>query len=220
MELKDIDYFSKIEQHNPAVFNLATKSLLISNKNEQDSIEIQRRLLLLSKSTGNEHLRQCSNFLAEVISYCELFSQGKDPHWVPESSSPTPDIQFACGDGQMPVEVKHLNSPHDEHEALASGRMWGGSVNPDYNDGIQKKIDEFIVSAKNKFLSHNKRINSKDNDESGVLYIFFSKSIDASITDTIPWQTKMEDRVRAIAELTIGDKIDLIVRDIDKSFIE
>ena len=47
--------------------------------------------------------------------------------------------------------------------------------------------------------------------------MFFSKSIDASLTDGIKWEVKMHDRVQIIANscLTEDDLITLIIADID-----
>ncbi len=216
MKLKDVYYFSIKKHKHPPVFNLAQKVVAASETNQQDSEEIQRRLSLLTTSTGNEHLRQCANFIAEAVAFNELLEQGKDPHWVSENSNPTPDIQYVAGNGQTPVEVKHLNNPHDEHEALASGQMLGEFINPNYDVGISQKINDFFSSAKRKFVAHNKQVNNIDSD-AGILYLFFSKSIDADLADGIPWQIKMEDRVKAIAGPLVGDNITLIVKDLNAS---
>ena len=218
MKLEDIYYFSvKKQQHRP-LFDIVKKVITASAADPLNAAEIQRRLELLTKSKGNEHIRQCANFVAEAIAFNELIEQGEIPQWVPENSNPTPDMQYLVGGKSEPVEVKHLNSPRDEHEALASGQLWGGSVDPNYDAGVAKKVVDFIVASKKKFATHNKAVNGVDGDESGILYLFFSKSIDADLTDGIEWQTKMEDRIKAIAAPHI-DGITLIVKDLNDSIV-
>jgi hypothetical protein len=127
-----------------------------------------------------------------------------------------PDIRIAHPK-DIPVEIKHLNSPRVEHEALANGETYVGSVDKSYDQGLQKKITDFIADAKTKFGSYYSL--SKGNvSDGGSIYLYFSKSIDASIVDGIEWEQKMVDRIRAIATPIAGTEILLEVIDIDSIF--
>ena len=212
MQLEDVTYFAVKKYQHPALFEFVKAVVVDSVSDDSDRLEIQRRLRLLNRSQGNEHIRQASNFIAEVAAFHSEQVMAM-PHWVPElANRKMPDIEV----GGYPIEVKHLNSPRDEHEALANGDVYGGSVDKDYDVKLSKKIVEYITDARRKFVSYNELKNNTPKQE-GTLYLFFTKSIDAGLVDTIPWATKMEDRVREIAysQLTNGDTIKLIIRDID-----
>ncbi len=215
IELDNVYYFSVKKRQHPEVFNLVQNVIEDSNQHSGDKLEIQRRLRLLTTSEGNEHLRQCSNFLAEALAFAEIHNKGQTPHWVPVTSLPTPDIKYEASGMFQPVEVKHLNSPREEHEALASGMMYGGSVNMDYDAGLVRKINDFIVSAKSKFLQFNASVNETES-EKGTLYLYFSKSIDAGLTDGIEWQKTMKERIADIATPLCGDEVNLIIEDINE----
>lgn len=217
MKLDEVKYFSAKKKEQPKVYDLALKAVEESNKTETDATEIDRRIELLTRSDGTEHLRQCSNFLAEAIVYVELVDKKLNPRWVPETNYPTPDISYNDEKLEVPVEVKHLNTPRDEHEALANGKTYGGSVNMNYETGLQKKIQDFIASAKTKFTKFNEVSNSLDS-ESGTLYLFFSKSIDAGLTDGIKWEKTMKEKILDIAVPLYGDFIKLLVKDINEQF--
>ncbi|HKR81706.1 MAG TPA: hypothetical protein VJR27_01765 [Candidatus Saccharimonadales bacterium] len=75
MKLEDIDYFAAKKAQQPEVFNLAQKVVGdYSAKDPANHAEMQRRLAYLAKSTGNEHLRQCANFIA-VAAQCYFASR-------------------------------------------------------------------------------------------------------------------------------------------------
>lgn len=218
MKLEDIHYFSIKKQQHPPVFNLAQRAIDESKKYNQDALDIERRMELLTHSKGAEHVRQCSNFLAETSTYNDLLDKGREPHWVPETTKPTPDLQYINSHGRkVPVEVKHLNSPRVEHETLFAGNTYGGSVNQSYEVGLQQKVADFVASARRKFKNFNKTVNGEDS-EAGELYLFFSKSIDAGIVDGITWEKKMKERVTDITQPLCSPDITLIVTDIDKQF--
>jgi hypothetical protein len=218
MKLEDVYYFSFKKTQQPEVYNLVQRTVDASSKDSQNAAELDRRLQLLTRTSGNEHIRQCSNFLAETVAFNSIMDAGHTPHWVPETKNPTPDIQYQGKSAIIPVEVKHLNSPHEEHEALASGRQYGGSVNFDYASGLQRKIEDFITSTRRKFKKHNEVVNNRLQDESGELYLFFSKSIDASLTDGIAWERTMLEKVTNIATPLCGSDVTLTVTDIDEQF--
>lgn len=213
--LEDVFYFSVIKRHNPPLFELVRGVVQTSMDNPNDKKEIQRRLLLLTKSSDAEHLRQASNFLGEAHAFAKLSEEGHDPHWVPEARYKTPDLQYGVKNLQIPVEVKHLNSPRDEHDALYRGDTWGGSVDKNYQLGLEKKIQDFVAESKLKFKSFNQKVSGLTS-EAGMLYMYFSKSVDASIVDLIAWEDKMHDRIKAIAEPLVGRKITLVIIDINK----
>jgi len=213
MTLEDVYYFSQKKQLHPELFSHINKAVQCSMANAADAAEVQRRLNLLSRSKGNEHLRQASNFVAEAATYTLLEEAGEGPHWVPEvADKKMPDLEA----GQHPVEVKHLNSPRVEHEALANGEMYGGSVDTNYDTGLDKKIGDFIKDTREKFTSYNLLKRGVAEPE-GTLYLYFTKSIDAGIADGISWMTKMQDRIESIVKkhLLEKDRIALIVTDID-----
>jgi hypothetical protein len=214
MKLEDIYYFSIKKQQHPQLFEFAQKIVDISESNPQDKIEIQRRMSLLTRSKDAEHVRQCSNFLAEVGAFSDLADQDIEPHWVPESKVRMPDLEYDLSGVKEPVEVKHLNSPREEHDALFSGKSYGGSVNKDYHFGLEKKIADFVDDTRSKFTSFNKAVNGIESSN-GTLYLFFSKSIDAGLLDGIEWEQNMDERIKAIAEPLTGDDIKLIITDID-----
>lgn len=218
MKLKDIDYFSKLEHQSPELFELAQKVVNVSETNIQDKIEIQRRMKLLTRTNGVEHIRQCSNFVAEIGTFNDLIDQGTKPHWVPESNIPMPDIQYTLNDVSCPVEVKHLNSPREEHDALLSGKLYSGYVDKEYDMGIQKKITDFIDDARKKFACYYKEVNKMENCD-GTLYLFFSKSIDASLLDSTGRGLAMEKRIKSLCDPLVGDDIKLKIVDIDKFYL-
>jgi hypothetical protein len=212
MKLEEIYYFSVKKHRHPALYDLAQKIVKISEQNPHDKEEINRRMSLLTKSSGAEHVRQCSNFLAEIGAFNHLFTQDIAPHWVMETSRPMPDLEYG-ETYKKPVEVKHLNSPRAEHDALFSGQMYSGNVDHQYHIKLQKKISDFIDDTRKKFTNFNKQVNGTE-ESKGTLYLFFSKSIDAGLLDGIEFEQKMEDRVKAIAEPLAGNDIELIVTDI------
>lgn len=214
MKLEDIYYFSIKKLQHPQLFDFAQHIVEISESNSQDEAEIQRRIMLLSRAKDAEHVRQCSNFLAEVGAFDDLLAKGKEPHWVPESKIRMPDLDFSQDDHKHPVEVKHLNSPREEHDALFSGKAYGGNVDNNYQRGLEKKISDFIDDARSKFASYNRTVNGINSSE-GTLYLFFSKSIDAGLLDGIEWVQSMKQRVSNIASPLAGKDIELIITDID-----
>src|ERR1019366_9518397 len=171
------------------------------------------RMVLLPRTKDAEHVRQCSNFLAEIGAFDDLINQNIKPHWVPETKVPMPDLQYSLGSVEVPVEVKHLNSPRIEHDTLFSGKSYGGSVDKNYQFGLRKKIIDFVNDARVKFVSFNKIVN-KINSSNGTLYLFFSKSIDAGLLDNIKWEKTMGERIKIIAEPLMQDDLKLIVIDI------
>lgn len=217
MKLEDVHYFSVKKQLHPPVFDLAKRTVDESKRYANDGTEIDRRMELLTRSKDAEHIRQCSNFLAEASTYNDLIDKGEQPHWVPEASDPTPDLEYDSRGKKIPVEVKHLNSPRVEHDALYAGKTYGGSVDQNYETGLVQKITDFVASARRKFKYFNKSVNGEDS-EAGVLYLFFSKSIDAGIVDGITWERTMKERVTAIAQPLCSPEIKLVVTDIDEQF--
>lgn len=215
IKLEDIYYFSVKKLSSPAMFDLVNE--VVSNPScPEDRVDIQRRLALLPAKTDDaEHVRQCSNFVAEAHAYSELLRLDCNPHWVSEEKYPTPDMKCDKAGKALPVEVKHLNSPRDEHDALFEGKMWGGNVSKDYHLGLQKKVEDFVKSAKSKFQA----FNLQERDEktcTGLLYIYYSKSIDAMLNDMIDWETKMHKRIEDIlVPLIDGDDIEYVIIDID-----
>ncbi|HVX01059.1 MAG TPA: hypothetical protein VHA52_11580 [Candidatus Babeliaceae bacterium] len=218
MKLEDIDYFLLKKNQQPAVYELAQRTVDESRKDSADTVEIERRLQLLTRSSGTEHIRQCSNFLAEAMAFNALLDASHVPHWVPETTYSTPDLCYRSSSDAVAVEVKHLNSPREEHEALASGHTYGRSVDMNYDAGLQQKIEDFVASARRKFKKFNEIENDRSSDESGELYLYFSRSLDASLTDGISWMRTMKQRVTGIATPLCGTDITLIVTDIDEQF--
>jgi hypothetical protein len=100
MKLEDVAYFAAKKQSQPSVFQLAQKVYDACKADAANDTEIQRRLSLLSRSTGAEHLRQCGNFMAELVAFDDLLSEGLSPKWLPESTTPgvkAPDIEADDG---------------------------------------------------------------------------------------------------------------------------
>jgi len=216
MNLEDIYYFKSKKSYSPNIFDLVKKTIEFTEHNIGDKQEINSRLKLLSTLNGPEQVRQCSNFLAEVLAFNHLISQGFAPHWVPEHiSKKMPDLEFTKNGTRIPVEVKHLNSPRIEHEALSNGLIFGNTVDNNYHFGLKTKISYFIDNASLKLKSFNLHHENLDSKR-GVLYIYFSKSIDAIITDQLEWELNMINRVTNIAETLVSNDIKLHVFDIDQ----
>lgn len=214
MKLEDVYYFSMKKILQPKLFALVEEVIQLSAAHPIDEIEVQKKINAVSRSRDNEHLRQASNLVAEIAAFADLTKRSKAPHWVPElKDKKMPDLEV----DQYPIEVKHLNSPRAEHDALADGQLYGGSVDTNYHIGLDKKVGDFIKDARKKFISYNHLKNDNGSAE-GTLYLYFSKSIDAGIADSIEWMAKMEDRIEAIAKrhLLSTDKITLEIRDIDQ----
>jgi len=206
--LTDIDYFRQKQSTQPGVYDLVKRTL--DESDENDSAELQRRLLTLQRIKGTEHLRQCGNFVAEVLAYDALKQDGKNPHWLPESNNgkKMPDIEY--GDPSRPVEVKHLNNPHDEHEALAAGKLHGGMVDPFSYKHLEKKVNDLVNDAIQKFKAY-----KTNGTPDGILYLFFTKSSEAMVAELFPGATTMKDRITLMAQSVIGPEVTLIVQDIN-----
>lgn len=214
MMLDDIEYFRVKRSEQLPIINLAQKVLDDSMKDPNNATEIQRRLSLLTKSNDAEHIRQCCDFLAEAVAFNELTERGLSPHWVPAANYKTPDISYVVEGMGFPVEVKHINSPRDEYNALYAGEIWGGSVNYNYHEGVIKKIEDFVAETRAKFTEYHRQVNGSAYGY-GALYLFFDRSIDATLVDRIEWEEKMEDRIKSYTESIIGDDITLIVMDLN-----
>lgn len=80
MNIEDIDYFREKKLAQPSVFALAQKVYDACKKDSKNSTEMQRRLTELSRSRDEEHSRQCSNFMAELVAFDELLDQGLSPN--------------------------------------------------------------------------------------------------------------------------------------------
>lgn len=217
MKLEDIKYFLVKKTQHPELFKLVQNVVNVSSKNNPERLELERRMSLLNSCTDAEHLRQCSSFVAEMLAYDELRKKRLKPQWVPESNWPTPDLRCFDPAREMPVEVKLLHSPGIEHDALYEQGTYGGSVDSSYYNGLERKIIDFINSAIGKFKSFNQRENSKD-DDVGILYLFYSKSIDATIIDGVAWEKNMEDYVQGFVAKHCPPTMQVIILDIDKQF--
>lgn len=219
MSLDDILYFQINRQRLPAVYELATRVAELSGQTANDAADFERRLTLLAgvPEPNGEQRRKAVDFLCELIAYDQLHHQGFTPNWVPETRLPMPDISYPAQELAEPVEVKHLNPPRAEDVALSTGQMYGGSVNQTYELGLQQKIRDFIMSARTKFTHFNQQINERQSSN-GTLYLFYSRSIDASLVDGIPWSTPMADRVTQIAEPLAGSDVKLVIHDVENCF--
>ncbi len=69
IKLDDIYYFSIKKLQHPVVYELVEEVVDISNSDPLNKIEIQKKLNSLSRTTSSEHLRQCTNFLAEALTF-------------------------------------------------------------------------------------------------------------------------------------------------------
>jgi len=216
-----IKYFDVNKDFSPPIFALVHRVRRLSSKNPIDKQDFERRVTRLrtypyEKNEG-EHIRQCCSFVAEAAAFDQLYKQQFSPHWVPESSGSTPDIYFQEKTRLRPVEVKYLSSPKEEQEALIHQKTYGGFVDRDYHLGLVKKINDCTDSAEAKFTSfHN--ASSDTNLKTGILFLFFSKGLDASLTDHVAWEEKMLERVKKIAKSKAGTNIGVVVQDLDNVF--
>ncbi|HJP96028.1 MAG TPA: hypothetical protein VJ843_01510 [Candidatus Saccharimonadales bacterium] len=215
MVLQDIEYFAEKQWSHPEVFDVAQRVYDACLGDTGNNEEMQRRLAELSRTSGAEHLRQAGNFMAEIIVFSDLLSQGFCPRWLPESrvrGVRTPDIEYIKNDKHVPVEVKHLNDPRDEHEAIYAGRPPGGSVGLDYYAALESKVEYFVNDAMQKFACY------KDSAaETGIpeLHLFFTKSLEAKVADIMsqtlaqfgdPGLT-MKNNIEAIAQNMVSTEL-------------
>ncbi len=230
MQLEDIHYFSVKKIQQPSVFALAKKVYEACENNTDNNAEMQRRLYLLSRSSDGEHARKSGDFMAELAAFNELLDQGLSPKWLPESTTPgvkTPDIEIIIGQTPIPVEVKHLNDPRDEHEATYAGQSIGGMVDFNYKRFLVKKVQDLACDAKEKFTQYHKDKND-GGSVSSRLYLFFTKSIEADLADIAHTALAqyggekpkdMQEHIKAMAQPILdGADIELIVRELSAEF--
>lgn len=119
--------------------------------------------------------------------------------------------------------MKHLNDPRDEHEATYTGQPMGGSVGLDYQATLIQKVEYLANDAKTKFAQYHANRND-DSSAPNKLYLFFTKSTEASVVD-IASETlsqfdgqkarTMEECIEDIAQpLLTGTNTTLIVREL------
>lgn len=227
MELDEIEYFSTMKALGRPAYKLAQRVVTASMMNERDAAEIQDRLKLLPRYKDDEHYRQCGNFMAELAAFDSLTAKGLNPHWVSQSKRKgikMPDMEYEGAPSHIPVEVKHLNDPRDEHIATFRGQSVGGSVPLDYKTQLTQKVTDLINDAEKKF----KDFHSEFNDKPGknILYLYFTKSNGAFVAD-LAQQTlaqfdgqkakTMVDHIRDIGLPLVGDKTTLIAQELDEA---
>lgn len=132
----------------------------------------------------NEKERQIFAFFAELKVTEELNNnEFKNIKFIQEQQSiKTPDLS-AKKDGLIYyIEVKRLQNPREEDNALRSTGQHRGDVNSEFRGPVCKKIVDFICDAKEKFKDIENR-NVKINKEQKILVIDFEPGIDARLND-------------------------------------
>lgn len=214
MKLTDVDYFKQKRCTQPSVYLLAHKVYTKSQGDDSDRLELDKKLQALANATeSSEHLRQASNVVAEMVTYANLMDQKLEPHWVPEGKKPAPDIRDKNG---RPHEVKHINTPREEHEALSKKGTYGGMVDTQYAKGLQQKVRDNIDSAKRKFAEFNKTTNSRDSIE-GTLHLFYSQSHDAELAKVMGAKS-MQKALSGMVKAAAPKEIVVEISDINSYF--
>lgn len=227
MKPEDVEYFAQKQQSQPAVFDLAQRVYGACSTDPANKVEIQRRFSELSRSKNDEHLRQSANLVAELIVFSDLLDRGLVPKWLPESAIvgvKAPDIEYAEAGRCIPVEVKHLNDPRDEHIATYQGRSVGGSVDPNYSEFLEQKVAYLVGDAQEKFAQY-----TASNEEAGKpkLYVFFTKSVNAEVADIVSVTMSQFDsepvitmaaHIKRFAQQRLNSDIDLTVEELRVRF--
>jgi len=215
-KLDDIYYFQYMKIKRPSIYSLANEVYNLSQANTSDKSLFQSKLDKLATVPGNnnEQRRMAGDLLCEFHAYKTLHDAGISPHWVEETTSSSPDIEYEKNKKPYPVEVKHVNPPRAEDIALSRGASVGDSVNTNYIQGVMQKVQDNLTSAKNKFNTFN-----GDATNNGTLYLYYSQSLDAQIASYFPGSQTMQSKVEQIVSDISPKDIDVVVQDINSFFI-
>lgn len=123
--------------------------------------------------------RQIFSFFTEIRAAGDLAKEGfKNIKFLPEDTTKVPDLTAKKTYKTYYIEVKRLQSPRDENEALRSFGIYSSNVNEKFRDGLKKKIDDFIYDAKEKFSQYNAILDKEQN----ILILDFEPGIDARLS--------------------------------------
>lgn len=131
-----------------------------------------------------EKERQILAFFAELKVAEELDNSGfKSINFISEKQSiKTPDLSAKKDDAVYYFEVKRIQNPREEDEALRSTGQHNGNVNSEFHEPLKKKMGDFICGTKEKFKGIENG-NVKLNKEQKNLVIDFAQGIDARLND-------------------------------------
>lgn len=122
--------------------------------------------------------RQIFSFFTELRAADDLVTEGfENIKFLPEDTTKAPDLSAEKLGKTYYIEVKRLQSPRDENEALQSSGIYSSNVNEKFRDGLKKKIGDFICDAKEKFGQYNTSLDK----EQKILILDFELGIDARL---------------------------------------
>lgn len=216
IKLDDIYYFQEKKVSHASVYNLAKEVQHLSTANSSDKRLFQSKLDKLATVPGgnDEQRRMAADLLCEFQTYKTLHDAGVSPRWVEEATTAQPDLKYEKNGKTYPVEVKHVNPPREEDVALSRGVSVGGSVDTGYIQGVVQKVQDNLMSAKNKFNTFN-----GDTANNGTLYLYYSQSLDAQVASYFPGSQTMQSKVEQIVSSMSPSGMDVVVQDIDTLFI-
>jgi hypothetical protein len=126
-----------------------------------------------------EKERQIFAFFAELKAANELSAKGfQNVQFLEEGKNKTPDISAEKKGNNYYIEVKRIQNPREENEALRSGNIHSGVVNKNFRTALQKKIGDFVCDAKEKFKHQGNDLSKVQK----VLVLDFEPGVDARLS--------------------------------------
>lgn len=141
---------------------------------------------LSEKERENE--RQIFSFFAELEAGNEMLSSGFScVQFLKEGERKMPDL-LAKKEGELYyAELKRIQNPREEDEALRSTGVYLENVNQYFRTALQKKIGDFICDAKEKFTEQNNDLSKAQK----ILVLDFEPGIDARLK--VNFNPKLEE---------------------------
>lgn len=207
MKVDDIAYFASLKDRGKWDYESAIRAETISAQNASDKAEFARRVARLATHSKPEIVtQQIVSFISEVEVFNKLTDDGKEVHWVSESSEQgvkTPDLFYEQDWGNTPVEVKTLDIEMREANALRSFKpiVHAGSPDWDYFDGCKNKLDGYFADAADKFKHFN------EGHVFGELYVIFLPSVHVRLRDGEDGKPKMKIRIGEYAREKLYKRI-------------
>lgn len=131
------------------------------------------------KASDREIERQIFSFFAELKAAQKLLKNGfTNICFLPENNGrKTPDLSARKDGKTYYIEVKRIQNPREEDEALRSSGVHSGVVIASFRGPLQKKIGDFICDAKEKFNQQDQNLQK----EQKILILDFNPGIDARL---------------------------------------
>jgi len=172
--LNELDYiaaFFEQDNQNKEILKQKANNLCASDDKNWKGIT-QRE----TNFKERERERQISSFFAELKAANELLEKKFcSILFLEEGKNKMPDIYAQKEELDYYIEVKRIQSPKDEDEALRSKGVYCGNINKNFASPLKKKILDFIKDAVEKFRQKNKFLKN----EQKILILDFEPGIDA-----------------------------------------